>query len=117
VVGVVEATTGHVFVKKNFKNAQRILVLSKARDGAFELKTRRIDLFVHDAPSVIWLVSENEAELTGYWDPLNEEFLAWGVRREDQVFLKQLNDILGNWKADGTLAQVLKRWLPYMKLP
>ncbi|MBW1800089.1 MAG: transporter substrate-binding domain-containing protein [Deltaproteobacteria bacterium] len=117
VVGVVESTTGHVFVQKNFENAQRIIALAKSSDGAFELKRRGIDLFVYDAPSIIWLVSENEAELTAHWDPLNEEFLAWGLRREDQALLKRINEILDIWKEDGTLAQVLKRWLPYMKLP
>ncbi len=75
-----------------------------------------IDIFVHDAPSIIWLVSENEAEITGVWEPLNEEYLAWGVRRDDQEFLTQVNGILKKWKKDGTLNKVLKRWLPYLEL-
>ena len=116
VVGVVRGTTSDVFVKRNFPNAGRIIVLSEAKDGAFELSRRGIDIFVHDAPSIIWLVSENEAEITGVWEPLNEEYLAWGVRRDDQEFLTQVNGILKKWKKDGTLNKVLKRWLPYLEL-
>lgn len=115
-VGVVRGTTSDVFVKKNFPNVSQIIVLAEARDGAFELKRRVIDIFVHDAPSIIWLVSENEADLTAVWEPLNEEFLAWGVRRDDPEFLAQINSILKKWKKDGTLNKVLKRWLPYLKL-
>jgi polar amino acid transport system substrate-binding protein len=114
-VGVVRGTTSDVFVKKNFPNVGQIMVLAEARDGAFELKRRVIDIFVHDAPSIIWLVSENEAELTAVFEPLNEEFLAWGVRRDDPEFLAQVNAILKKWKKDGTLNKVLKRWLPDLK--
>ncbi len=53
-------------------------------DGVFNLKTKRIDLLVHDGPAIVWTVSENEAELTGHWKWLNKEYLAWGLRRDDQ---------------------------------
>jgi len=114
-VGVIEATTGDVFVKRNFPNAGRIILLSRARAGAFELKRRGIDIFVHDAPSIIWLVSENEADLTSLWEPLNEEYVAWGVRIDDEPFLMLVNSILSDWKEDGTVNRVLKRWLPYLE--
>jgi len=104
-----------VFVKRNFPNAGRIILLSRARAGAFELKRRGIDIFVHDAPSIIWLVSENEADLTSLWEPLNEEYVAWGVRIDDEPFLMLVNSILSDWKEDGTVNRVLKRWLPYLE--
>jgi polar amino acid transport system substrate-binding protein len=111
-VGVVKGTTGDVFVQRNFPNVTRISALSKAGDGPSELKNRRIDIFVNDAPSIIWLVSENEADLTAFWKPLNEEYLAWGIRRDDREFLGLVNSVLREWKKDGTLKGVLTRWLP-----
>ena len=111
-VGVVKGTTGDIFVQRNFPNVTRISALSKAGDAPSELKNRRIDIFVNDAPSIIWLVSENEADLTAFWKPLNEEYLAWGIRRDDREFLGLVNSVLRKWKEDGTLKGVLTRWLP-----
>ena len=116
-VGAVKDTTGDAFVQKNFPHALRKAGLSKANDGAVELKRRTIDIFIHDAPSMIWIVSENEADITALWEPFNEEYFAWAIRKDDDQFFKQVNGILKRWKQDGTLRQVLNKWLPaqYMK--
>ena len=111
-VAAVKDTTAQAFVERNFPNATRKTFFIKAGDGASELKRRSIDIFINDAPSIIWLVSENEADLAGFWEPLNEEYLAWGVRKDDEAFLTQVNNILRRWKQDGTLNSTLLRWLP-----
>jgi ABC-type amino acid transport substrate-binding protein len=113
-VGVVGGTTGEAFVRANFPNA-RVVELTEPSDAPLSLKNRRIDLFVHDAPSIVWLVSENEADLKGFWTLLNEEYLGWGVRRDDKELLSQVNSIISKWRKDGTLKQVLVRWLPYLE--
>ena len=114
-VGVVKGTTGEVFVRKHFTKAQLIISLTKASDCVYPVKNRRMDLFIHDAPSIAWLVSENEGDLKGFWEPLNEEFLAWAVNRGNNELLSQVNASIRKWKNDGTLRDVLKRWLPYLK--
>jgi len=111
-VGVIKGTTGEAFVQKNMSNSTSIATLSKVRDAASELQTRRIDVFIHDAPAVIWLVSENEADLRGVWELMTEENLGWGIRKGEGDFLKQMNAILRRWKQDGTLDQTLRNWLP-----
>ena len=103
-VGAVERTTGDVFVQQSFPNARRV-TLSIASDGALALRRRTIDVFVHDGPSIAWLVSANEADLAGLWQPLNRESLAWGVRRDDPQLLARVNESLGVWKRDGTLTR------------
>ncbi len=112
-IGVIGGTTGDVFVQQNFPNSRKI-ALSKSGDAPSELKRRSIDIFVYDGPAIMWLVSENEADFVAVKEPLNEEFLAWGVRRDDEALLATVNKILADWKRDGTLNRVLKRWLPYM---
>jgi polar amino acid transport system substrate-binding protein len=109
--GVLKDTTGDVFVQNNLPRARRV-PYSKSDRAAFDLKQRRINIFVDDALSVIWLVSENEADLTALWDPLTEEYIAWGVRRDNTELLNQVNSILSTWKQDGTLHNVLEKWLP-----
>jgi polar amino acid transport system substrate-binding protein len=112
-VGVIERTTGDVFVQQHFPNARRV-ALTVASDGALALRRRTVDVFVHDGPSIAWLVSANEADLAGIWQFLNKEHLAWAVRRGDALLLAQINESLAAWRRDGTLAGVLARWLPYL---
>lgn len=111
-VGVVEGTTSEIFVTKNFKNVLNIVALRSAGDAPGALNRRSIDIFVHDAPSIMWLVSENEADMTAHWEPLNAEHLAWGVRKDNQELLKKVNGILDKWQKDGTLNRILLNWLP-----
>jgi ABC-type amino acid transport substrate-binding protein len=115
-VGVIERTTGDVFVQQNFPNARRV-ALTQASDGALALRHRTVDVFVHDGPSIAWLVSANEADIAGIWQYLNREQLAWGLRRDDPQLLAQVNESLATWRRGGTLADVVTRWLPYLKRP
>ncbi len=116
-VGVVKGTTGEVYVRANFPKAGPIVTVNNVREGVDSLNFRRIDLFVYDAPAIVWLVSENEATLKGFWEPLNDEYLAWAVNRDNQALLKAANTALAMWKNDGTVAQLVKKWLPYLKTP
>jgi len=114
-VGAVKGTTGEAFVQRNF--TVRKLIFPKAKDGAYELKRRSIDIFMNDAPSIVWIVSENEADIAALWEPFTEEYLAWGVRKGNEKLLKDINSILKQWKQDGTLHEILRKWLPaeYLK--
>jgi ABC-type amino acid transport substrate-binding protein len=114
-VGVVAGTTGEAFVRKNFLNTANVISVQRASDAPNLLTNMRIDLFVNDAPSIVWLVSENEGTLKGFWEPLAVEYLGWGVRGDDKGFLLDVNATLNRWKLDGTLRQILTRWLPYWK--
>jgi ABC-type amino acid transport substrate-binding protein len=114
-VGLVKGTTGEVFVRNRFLSATTVVPLKDSGEAPDLLDKRRIDLFVYDAPAVVWLVSENEATLRGLWEPLSEEFLAWAVSRDNQALLSQVNAALAAWKKDGTVKNVVSRWLPYWK--
>ena len=113
-VGAMVNTTGDAFIQRNFPDAIRISFRTM-QDAVYALKNRRIDLFIHDAPAIAWLVSENEAELKGFWQLWNVEYLGWGLRRGDQDLLASVNSILTKWKNDGTLDKVLNQWVPYLK--
>ena len=115
-VGVIRGTTGEAYVRKNMSRSPRIVTLPKVSDAASELKSRRIDVFIYDAPAVVWLVSENDTDLRVVREVIDEEYLGWGVRRDDQELLAKVNAILANWKKDGTLRETVLKWLPYWKL-
>ena len=111
VVGVIPNTTSDNFVRKYLPFAQTSYPSSQ-RQVASELELRRIDMYIGDAPTVIWLVSENEASISGIWQPLNEEYLAWGMRKDDQGLLARVNVALAQFRNDGRLNMVLHKWLP-----
>ena len=114
-VGVVKGTTGEAYVRANFPNAGPITSVEDVREAARLLNNRYINLFVYDAPAIAWIVSENETTLKGFWEPLNDEYLAWAVNRHDQTLLRAANTALATWKKDGTVDQLVKKWLPYWK--
>jgi ABC-type amino acid transport substrate-binding protein len=112
VVAAARDTTGDIFLQREFPRATRKVILPKAGDAVYELKRRSIDVFIHDAPYILWMVSENEAELAALWEPFNQEALAWGIRKDNEALLNQVNSILKKWRGDGTLETVLLKWLP-----
>jgi ABC-type amino acid transport substrate-binding protein len=114
-VGVVKDTTGEVFVRNRFRSSTTVVTVKEPSEAPELLNSGRIDLFVFDAPAIVWLVSENEATLKGLWDPMNDEYLGWAVSRVDQALLTKVNATLADWKKDGTVKQVVNRWLPFWK--
>jgi polar amino acid transport system substrate-binding protein len=116
-VGAARDTTGDAFLKRNFAPGTRKVVLAKATNAVDELKRRSIDIFIHDAPYILWMVSENEADISALWEPFDQENLAWGVRKGEDAFFEQVDQVLKKWKRDGTLDTLLAKWLPapYLK--
>jgi len=110
-VGIIPNTTSDTFVKKNMPLAQQHY-LKYPRQAVSALQQRSISMFVGDAPTVIWLVSENESSIAGIWQPLNEEYLAWGMRKDDRDLLARVNVALAQFRHDGRLEKVLHKWLP-----
>jgi ABC-type amino acid transport substrate-binding protein len=114
-VGFVAGTTGEVYARDKFREENRMVPVKSANEAALALKNRRIDIFVYDAPSIVWIVSENEAELKFLPEMLNIEYLGWGLRRDDRELLVGVNAVLSRWKNDGTLKETILKWLPYWK--
>jgi polar amino acid transport system substrate-binding protein len=114
-VGFVAGTTGEVYARNNFREENRMVPVKSANEAALALKNGRIDIFVYDAPSIVWIVSENEAELRLLPELLNIEYLGWGLRKDDRELLVMVNALLNRWKNDGTLKETILKWLPYWK--
>ena len=72
-----------------------------------------IDYFIHDGPTV-WKYTLNlsNTKLTGFYTPLNEEYLAWGVRKGDIQLLEFLNANIKKFKQDGNIQKIKNKWLP-----
>ena len=111
-IGVVSGTTGERFVREQVPRAE-INVYPTAPAAMLELRQRRVDVVVHDAPVGIWFVSRDEANLAAVLKLLDEEQLGWGMRRDDGALRAEVNATLARWRTDGTRERILARWLPY----
>jgi len=109
-IGVKKGSTADVFANRNCRSTAITYVLPT--DAHFFLVNRRIDVFLHDGPGVIWLAAEHEADLEVIRKPLTRDEIAWGLRKDDPELLASVNRILAKWKSDGTLQRILDKWLP-----
>ncbi len=111
-IGYVDGTTGEAWVASQLGSAETY-AFATVEEGVRNLRARRIDAFVHDAPTV-WRIGAgiDEQELMGLYKPLTDEALAWAVRKNDPELVARLNELLDTWRESGQLDQVLNRWIP-----
>lgn len=110
-IGVEKGSTADAFANRNCRTPNAIYYLPPA-DAPFFLTNRRIDVYLHDGPAVIWIASKNEADLEAVRKPLTKDEIAWGLRKDDDELRSSVNRILAQWKKDGTLQRILDKWLP-----
>ena len=104
-------TTGDIFVQQVCRNASSVGNLDPA-DAAQAICCKMIDIYIHDAPIIIWLASENEADLTTVPIQAPTQSIAWGIKKTDVDLQDTLNKVLAQWKQDGTLDRIRQSWLP-----
>ena len=110
-IGVQDGTTGDIFVQKYCPEAGRISI-KKPGDAMSYFRGNRIDIFIYDAPAILWIASQNEAKVVPLWKLLTKEQLAFGLRRQDGELLTSVNRVLAEWKSSGKLNSILERWIP-----
>ena len=83
-------------------------------DAAIQaLLHKKIDLFLHDAPTIChYAAATKPAALTPLLTLVTEEYLGWEMRKEDEELRQQVNHFIQQTKADGQLQKTIKQWLP-----
>jgi len=113
-IGVIENTTGAFFVREHFGYAKQ-MEFKTSTEAIEDLIDGKIDMFIHDAPIILYLASENETRgVTPLLTLLTEEYLAWGIRKTDPALLASANGFLQKLETDGELKPMLKRWIPFI---
>jgi ABC-type amino acid transport substrate-binding protein len=111
-VGVQKNTTGAFFAKDVL--AHSVLFEYDSIDVAvLALLNHEIDYFIHDAPT-IWRYTtgvNSNKRLFGLYEPLTDEYLAWGVRSRDLLLKSKLNKALATIKDQGQLEAIINRWI------
>jgi len=110
-IGAVEGTTGAGFVRSRYEKARKRF-FKTSEDGITALRDKSIDLFIHDAPVVLVMAATYESELAPIYSLLTEEYLAWGVRRDNTALQKAANAYIADLKNNGRLKSIVQRWMP-----
>ncbi|MEN8244635.1 MAG: transporter substrate-binding domain-containing protein [Thermodesulfobacteriota bacterium] len=112
-VGVVENTTGEVYVMENLNMARKVVRYKSSAAAIEALKGDKIHIFVHDGVRILMLEAANKQY--GFKKIplfLTDEYIAWGVRKNDDALLASANAFLDEIKGNGKLKEILSRWIP-----
>ncbi|MBU1232809.1 MAG: transporter substrate-binding domain-containing protein [Proteobacteria bacterium] len=114
IIGTVKDTTGDLFITQTI-NGAKIKSFTKSADAVKALIDKRIDAFVYDAPMICHYAAINENEkLTPILTLSTEEYLAWGIRKEDSELQAQANQFLQELNDKQELQRLIRTWIPYM---
>ena len=114
-IGVIKDTTGEYFVESQFSTVEK-KVYTDSSSAPEDLINKEIDMFVHDAPMILYLASENETKgLTVLFALLTKEPLAWAVRKDNVDLLNSANKFLQTINEQGKLNKMIKSWIPFTK--
>lgn len=112
-IGVVKGTTGESFIRQKSTGAKSINAFVNQEKALKALMAGRIDVFVHDAPMVLMMAARNQAEgVRPLPVMLNEEYLAWGVKKDDPDLVNSVNAFIDQANRQGKMQIVIKRWIP-----
>jgi ABC-type amino acid transport substrate-binding protein len=112
-VGAVKGTTGETFVTQRATKIKSIKSYKNQGNALQALITGSIDVFILDAPNALMLAAKHQNDgVKPIPVVLNEEYLAWGVRKDDPDLLATVNAFVDQAKQDGTLMSTVKRWIP-----
>jgi polar amino acid transport system substrate-binding protein len=112
-IGVVKGTTGESFIRLKSTGAKAIKAYASQEEALNALIAGRIDVFVHDAPMVMMMAAQHQSEgVKPLPIMLNEEYLAWGLRKNDPDLIESVNAFIDQARQNGTLQTTIKRWIP-----
>ena len=111
--GVVKGTTGETFVFENFGDAKKISRFDTFKKAVSALLYNNIDVIIHDGPIILMAASEYDTEgLTTSMVLLTDDYLAWGIRKNDIELLNSANRFIDTCRRDGKLNNIINRWMP-----
>ena len=116
-IGVQQGTVPEQYLQKNYKDIIQIKTYASIQDALMELKTKRLDGVVGDAPILkYWLKNTSASNYTilEFKDPdLQKEAQGsvLGFRKEDKVLVDAFNKALQTIKKNGTYEKLVQQYL------
>lgn len=112
-VGIQAASSAIEAVEKDqptFKSLKELVQFDNNVDALLDLKSGRIDAVVVDEVVGRYYLAKHTEDFQVIAENFGEEDFGVGVRKADVTFLNELQKTLDAMKADGTSAQISKKW-------
>lgn len=115
-VAVKKGSTGHVYVSKNFKNAD-VLVFDKENACVLEVVQGKVDGFLYDQLTIYKNHVQHKDTTVAILKSFQKDFEYWGValNKKDVELKKKVDEFIKKAKADGTFATFAKTHLTEAK--
>ncbi len=113
-IGIIKDTTGDLFITSTI-NGAKVKYFTDPADAVEALIDKDIDVFVYDAPMICHFAAVNENnKLSPILTLATEEYLAWGIRKDNVQLLEQANAFLGDLKENQQLLPMIRARIPFM---
>ncbi len=113
-IGAIRDTTGDLFIRSRFPDTRKLFFKS-LDEGVRALMRRKVDVLMHDAPAVMMAAARFENKLAPIPKMFTNEYLAWGVRKDNPELLEQANAYIAALKKNGHLQEMVNRWIPFVE--
>ncbi len=111
-IGVLSNSAGAEYAARYFTRATH-QPFPDAASAVAALLAGEVDLVVHDAPAAWWLTLRHAPHLSLAPVLFDRVELAWAFRRSSVGLREAANQALNAWQQDGTLAAILRHWVPF----
>jgi polar amino acid transport system substrate-binding protein len=118
-IGVMTGSTGEALTARRFPDA-KVQSFDDIMDAVAAMKSGQLDAAVTGFPAALQVTKKNP-ELRILPEPLDREDTAIAMRKGEPQMLADVNRIIADLKADGTLESMKRRWFkadlgPYEEL-
>jgi polar amino acid transport system substrate-binding protein len=108
-LALMTGSTSEIIAATRFPDAQ-IQRFDDPMDAVLAVKTGKVDAFITGHPSALLVVQKNP-DLQVIDSPLSAEDTSIGVRKGNEELLEAVNGVIDQLRADGTLADMSRRWV------
>jgi polar amino acid transport system substrate-binding protein len=108
-IGVMTGTTGESIAKTRFPQAD-VQTFDDIMNAVAAIEARKLDAVITSLPTAVQ-VAKKQPGLYVVPEPLDQENTSVAVRKGNDKLLQDVNRIIAELKADGTLASMRTRWL------
>ncbi|MBN1940321.1 MAG: ABC transporter permease subunit [Candidatus Aminicenantes bacterium] len=109
VIGAMTGTTGEQLVRERFPKAD-LKLFDDVMDAIAALKTGRLDYVITAYTTALRAANAND-DLAVRSEEYNHEWASIAVRKDNPALLAEINAVLAEFKADGTLDKIIGHWV------
>ncbi len=108
-IGTMTGTTGEMYIRSRYPEAG-LKCFDDIMDAVASLQASKLDYVLTSYTSAVKVAGKNKM-ITILPDKIIDEFAAIAIPKDKPELLRIVNEILAQFKDDGTLDQIINRWI------